>query len=453
MRRPFIYLIVFLSLWFASVSHSSVITDTFQYTAELKGNVTKDSLYQIHLSGEILSKCGSGCKDIRLIGPDNLEIPYVILQDMQRKKIESYNLKVINYEKTPQSAIITLKLPSQHEPVSTLKLDISDRDFERKIHLYGSKDQLSWVLLKEDRIYDFSSKVALRKTEITFEPADYSYYRIHIAKDKSANSGENINLQYKDLQFSVAGGANDKSLRINRFTCRTSSKQSSEVIYDEAEFTEFVRYDNQEGITEIILKPDLPASRIYFDVSNPLYYRVVDIYGSDSGDDDSFKLLKRDSLYRFILSGDSETKNYVSLSTEHKKYVKFVINNNDNPPLEVKRIRFHWPRIKLYFMAIHQEQPYTLYFGNPDLYVVVYDLARFIQPDNLHTLAFEMMETSPVRNNPSYMKPEIKLEKEETEKGESEKTVLTLIVSLLVIGIGYWLYALLRKTSSPDSME
>lgn len=448
MRRPFIYLVLLLSLCFTSVSHSSVITDTFQYTAELKGNINSNRLYQIHLSGEIFAKCASRCRDIRLIGPNNSEIPYVILQNMQRRKVESYDLKVINYEKTPPSEVITLKLPSQHEPVSILELDIADRDFERKIHLYGSNDQRNWVLLKEDRIYDFSSKVTLRKTDIKFNQTNYSYYRIHITNDKSANIGENINLQYKDLQFSVIGGANDKSLRIDRFTCRTTSKQNSKGIYDEVEFAEFVRNDNKEGITEIILKSDLPASKIYFDVSNPLYYRVVDIYGSDSGDDDSFKFLKTDYLYRFMLSGDKETKNYVSLHTAHNKYNKFVIKNKDNPPLEVKSIIFQWPKTNLYFMAIHQEQPYALYFGNPDLDVVVYDLARFIQPDKLHTLAIETMEISPVRNNPSYKKPGIKF-----EKGKIEKTVLTLIVSLLIIGIGCWLYVLLRKTSNPDSIK
>lgn len=448
MRILFIYLALLLSLCFTSVSHSSVTTDTFRYTAELKGDINKDKLYQIHLPGEILSICESRCKDIRMIGPDNSEIPYVILRNMQWEKAESYDLEVINYEKTPQSAVITLKLPVQHKPISTLELDITDRDFERKIHLYGSDDQSSWVLLKEDRIYDFSSKVTLRKTDIKFNLTNYSYYRIHITNDKTENSGENINLQYKDLQFSVIGEENDKSLRIDRFTSRTASQQNSEGIYDEAEFTAFVYYENKEGITEIILKSDLPASRIYFDVSNPLYYRVVDIYGSDSGDDNSFKLRKTDVLYRFILSGDKETKNYVNLNTEHNRYNKFVIKNKGNPPLEVKSIRFQWPKTNLYFMAIHQEQPYALYFGNPDLDAVVYDLARFIQPDKLNTLDFEIMEISPVKNNPSYIKPKIKF-----EKWKIEKTVLTLIVSLMVIGIGYWLYVLLRKTSSPDSLE
>lgn len=454
MRRHFIYLIVFLILWFTSLSHSSVTTDSFKYFAELKGNMNKDSLYQVHLSGEILSRCESRCKDIRLTGPDNAEIPYVILQDMQRKKrVKSYNLEVINYEKTPQSSNITLRAPAQNEPVSTLKLDIADRDFERNIYLYGSNDQRNWVLLKEDRIYDFSSKVHLRKTDIKFVPTDYSYYQIHITRDKSADRGENINLQYKDLRFRVIGGENDKSLRINRFTCQTNSKQGSELIYDEEEFTEFVRYENIEGITEIVMKPNLPASRIHFDVSNPLYYRVIDIYGSDSGDDDSFKLLKTDSLYRFMLSGYRETKDYVSLGTEHTKYIKFVIKNEDNPPLEVKGIRFQWPQKNLYFIAIHQEQPYILYFGNLELDGVVYDLARFIKSDKLHTLAFETMETLPVKNNPSYTKPENKFEKGKSEKGKIEKTVLTLIVSLMVIGICYWLYVLLKKTSNLDSLK
>lgn len=440
--------IVLLLFCAVSVEASIILQpENFQYCSELGEATKNNTLYQIQLTSDILQKCSADCSDLRLFAQDKNEIPYVIIDNEHPEEIiETYTLEIKDYSDGPASKVITMKMPDKYRPVSIINLDISDRDFKKTVVLYGSHDINKWDLLAKEAIYDFSSQVALRKTEIKSNKADYRYYRLEIIDDDTSVKPEkSIKLKYEGLDFS-AGGLENKKLHISKITGITGSRKDNIRVYDEKSFTAFPANPDKGRNTVITLEAGLPFDKMYFDISNPYYHREISIYGSDTGKEDSYKFLTRGSIYSFPLSGMSETKNYIAYPSAKQKYYKIIIENRNNPALEIKSIKFVWVRKNLYFVSLSKPSKYSLCFGNSTVSRPNYDLASFINRNNWFNQIYEKLNTAQIIQNADFRE-----RLPEDRKMKIEKIILIGIVILLVIGISFWLYRLMREASKKPS--
>ena len=444
--RQFVAIIaVLLSVIVGSNAYSttSVLTPhDFQYMSELSGQMKGNRLYHIHLSADILKNCAVGCRDIRLFGSDRSEVPYVIiLNESPEEKQESYALIITKYDDQADAVVLTMELPEKHRPISSLALNIPNRDFIKTAIVYGSHDRKSWKKLVEDTIYDFTSQVDLRKTRLRFEKSDYRYYRLHLIDARREGADHpSIRLQYDGLNFSVDKLKN-KRLRIQEMVASTTGNARTVVVYDKAVFTDFSAQEDENHNTIITVNADLPADIISFELSNPYYFRNVSVLSSETGKEDSYHLLARGSIYSFPLSGNTEVNKAILSSSPKHRYYKFVIENKNNPPLNVRSITFEWVQRNLFFVALSDTGNYVLYVGNGSVEVPNYDLSKFVRQDNWYEQQYGTLDTSSVSHNAGYQ-PTISKDK----RVRIEKTILTGIVIVLVFGIGYWLYRLTGET-------
>jgi hypothetical protein len=420
--------------------------EDFQFLASIKGPLKKNSIYRVWLSSDILRKCSSECKDIRVFDPDKQEIPYVITDNkITDRKKEAYTLEIKEYKDEPGVATLTVKMPGKNEQISKIYIDTPEHDFKKNVKVYGSDNMKTWHLITEDAIYDFSLQVDLRKTEIKLGKSDYLYYRISLIDTSKTNKmNQSIRLKYNGLDFSVNNLKFGK-IRINRVIGKTFPKKGTSAIFDKFTFSSFSTVIDKERNTVIILEAGLPFNRIAFKIDNPYYFRRFKIFYSETGKDNSYILMTQGKIYRFQISGFNEARNFLEYNAVKHKYFKFVIENNNNPPLEIRSINFEWVRKNLYFIALVNASEYTMYFGNPSIKKPVYDLSNFINQGNWHRHAYVNLDTATLLRNADYRpSPPVSTDRQTN----IEKIILTSIVILLVVIIGYWLYMLIRKAEA-----
>ncbi len=427
-----------------SVAAAPLTPADFPYCADVSGQLTTNSLYQVHLPDEILEKSAAGNEDLRLFGPGGKEIPSVIIEeDRPAETVETYSLEIAEYSAGASAAVVTVKLPEKRRPISVIEIDTPDRDFKKQVKLEGSRDKKIWQALADDVIYDFSSQVDLRKTRIAFLKSDFRYYRLRLSDSRPAGAGHpSIRLTYEGLDFSV-NSAQKKELRIRKAEGRTDMPKERDVVYDEKVFANPQASTDKDGNTVIILKTGLPLDRLAFDVSNPYYYRTVNLYASDTGKDDSYYLVARRAVYRFPLTSEQhETRNAIETRSPKRQFYKMVIENKNNPQLDIKSITAGWVQKNLYFIALSAAGPNSLCFGNPGLTPPDYDIAHFINGSTLPQHTYEKLSAAAVHENKDYEAPV-----PGGRRAGMEKVILKVVVVILVIGIGCWLYALMRKIS------
>jgi len=437
--------LLFLGVIFAAICGAAVslTPNNFKYSIDMEGPIKSNSIYQVQLSSGILQKSAAGLNDIRVFDLNNNEIPYVIIEnEYPDEVIETYSLEIVDYFEDKNFALITIKLPEKHQPISLIDLDIVNRDFKKNFILYGSSDMKNWDLLAEETIYDFSSQVDLRKTRIKFKKSGYRFYRIKLT-DAGVKTGtdKSIKLKYEGLDFSV-NNIKDKSLHINRIIGITASREDKIRVYDEKMFTDFSLNLNKDRDSVITIEADLPFDKMHFDISNAYYYREVELYFSETGKEDSYSLITRSPIYNFSLFGLNETKNYIENKQGKHKYYRIVVKNKNNPPLEVKSIRFEWLQKNLYFVALTDSGKYLLCFGNNIINRPDYDLSNFINQHNWFKQKHEKLKINQIKLNADFRQ-----ELSKDKKGQIEKIILTAIVIILVIGISFWLYKLIGKTA------
>ena len=415
--------------------------DDFGYSVDLMGPIKGNTQYQVHLSKEILQKCATDCNDMRLFDAGHNEIPYVVIKnESPGEKLETYPLEITSYADEADFALLTLKLPDKHRPIRLIDLDIADRDFLKSVVLEGSHDLKSWNRLAEDSLFDFSSQVDLRKTQIEFAKSDHRYYRLKLMDTRHAGGdSQSIRLKYEGLDFSV-DRLKDKKLRIHKVMASTVSKSDRTVVYDEAVFRGLSAEMDKDRHTVIVLEASLPVDKISFDVSNPYYYRKVAVHTSETGKKDSYQFFIQGSIHSFPLSGSTESRNDIQHRTTKHRYYKFIIENQNSPPLNIKSIKFEWAQKYLYFIALADAEKYALYFGNETVQRPNYDLSNFIRQDNWFEQKSEILPSSQTIQNDNYV-PGVSKNK----KARIERIILSGIVILLVLGIGFWLYKLSGK--------
>jgi len=438
--------------WFISfallavpVAVGAATVEGFHYVAELPDSLKPNQLYQVPLSPDLLKQCRLDCTDLRVLDREEREVPYVILENaFSPEPAKTYDLTIKNYATDTDSATLTLELPKQHEPIERIDLDIAERDFTKRATVYGSHNGREWRRLAEDAVYDFSSQVDLRKTLIKIEKTDYRYFRLRL-KDEPAfkGQGQSIRLTYDGLDLTV-NDVKAKKLKINRILGSTRRGKAKPDVLDEALFKEFPSSHDDKGNTILLLEAGLPFERIEFTIAGPSYfYRNVQIYTSESGKEGSFRLLTKGVIYRFPLGQSDQERNFIEHSSGRHLFYRIVLENGDNPPLEVSAVKLRWIRRNLYFVAISSGGPYRIYLGNAGLERPNYDLAKFIRTDNWYEQPFDEISPGPVKNNSGYRSGGDKI-----DRARVEKTVLVIVMMGLAAGLTYWLYALLKRSGT-----
>jgi hypothetical protein len=333
-----------------------------------------------------------------------------------------------------------MKLPEKRRPVTVLEIQTTDRDFKKRAVLSTSRDKKTWRVAAEDAIYDFSSRVDLRKTRIEFKKTDDRYFRLKLTDDGGKERGGTfIKLKYEGLDFSVEG-MQKKEIHIQGVHALTALYRERVPAYDSKTFSDLSAKTDKDGNTVITLRAGLPVERFSFDIANPYYSRSVMVSVSGAEEEDTYRFLARGTIYRFALDGRKEEQSFVDVRSSKQASYKIVIENRGNPPLDVKAVDLSWVRQDLYFLALNDGDRHSLCFGNDTLARPEYDIARFITRANLAQHSPASLLAGELRVNADYV-PKAPKQK----RARIEKRVLTVVVVVLVIGMGYWLFALVRK--------
>ncbi len=415
----------------------------FSYCAEVQAVIKADSLYQVHLSDEIIRQTGTGLYDLRLFDSSGKETPFTVIENVPpyEETMETYRLEITGYESGPLSATITMKMPQKHRPIGLLDLDIADRDFKKRVALSVSSDGKTWRPLANDNIYDFTSQVNLRKTRIEFPRTDDRFFQLTLTDFvQQPASQQSISLKYEGLEFSVSG-IQKKELRVQSVKGSTLVPAEKKPVYDQKTLTNITSALDKDGNTVVTFAAALPIDILSFDVSNHYFYRTIELYGSNDGKDDSYRLLASQQVYRFPLSSEQhEEKIQIEANTQKYASYKVVVLNKNNPPLDIKRITISWIQKNMYFIALRNDDRYSLCYGNQRMPRPDYDIVRFVNRNLLsqHAVVRTSLAEPTKSEGPRRMLWD--------RLAGTEKIVLKIVVVLLVVGMGVWLYSLLKKT-------
>jgi hypothetical protein len=420
-----------------SAAADGPLPSDFRAVAVVQGDSAPNVPVRVALPQEVISKTRGDFADLRLFDDAGQETPYVIYrQTRARQAPVSFPFEVVSYNDAEASEEIVVKRPDYAGAFREIEFIITGSDFKKLVQVEAGSDGDSLQTVASDAIFDFSSRVDLRKTSVSLPETDADYLRVLLRDDAEPRpDSPEMRLSYEGLEFSTTG-TGVGPFRVNRILGWTGERRQAEHFYDRVTIQEPKSVLDKEGNTIVYPVVRLPVVSITFDVENPYYYRRIQLLTAVEDRDEDYRVARSGLIYRMPGMAESEDTLEFSYPTS---YLRLKVLNGDNPPLRLRSVEIAWVRRNLYFVP-EADRSYELYLGSDVVRQPRYELERLIPSDHTKLRQYAAMSLSGLRNNPKY-DPQLRPATRETV----ERTVFAVLVVALVCALALWAFRLLKR--------
>jgi len=324
-----------------------------QTTAKIE-TVKKSGLHKIVLPTEIRSFSKEELGDFRILDSKGIEVPYYILQGNGETTSSSFSdCKILSKTVVPKSKTILI-FENPKVSIDQIVLSITNSDVTKPYSISGSNDQKEWFGLVNNSLLnglENSEDTSVFKT-IPLPLTSYRYLKIEF-NDK------------KTLPINV--------LKIGFFSNKTSNPKIEEIFPESIRITQFPSL-KKTRIQVAFHNPQV-INQISFNISSPnLFQRSARIYTNKTARIKHKVKTIPETLSNFELASD--TKNTFKIPQLFEKAFFIEIENQDNQPLTLTKIRFFQNQVAV-IADLKADEKYTIATGNPKLWSPEYDLENF----------------------------------------------------------------------------
>lgn len=348
----------------------------YQTTGKIK-KVSQNGFHEIALTPEIRSCSKQDLSDIRLFDSKGNKVPYFIqaAKNLSSNTFEAYTIVSKTVVPKKSTTIIIAVPPTKSN--NQLSLWIANSDAEKKYSVSGSEDQKEWFGISNSQtLYDLNStsRTSVVKT-ISYPLHTYPYLKI-IFDDQ------------KTLPVNI--------LKVGNFNSRLQKSALQEIKPKQSVTTEIP--SKKETRIHVLFNEPQIINQISFEVSKPTYYnRKAILYKK------VIRKIKRKSvefeeeIAAFELN--SSSRNTFTISELFEKELFLKIENHDNPPLFLSKIKYYQNPISI-VADLNSNESYLLKTGNPSLIEPEYDLSDFknnIAADLPQTVVYDIQQKTKLK--------------------------------------------------------
>ena len=355
----YIFLVVLtLLLLVASGANADFSRNSWRYYKDIvmPSGIRSGDLVELSPDTEVFAAAAGGLADLRVISDENQEIPYKLEISQAQHERTSFTVSIRDKGYVPGShTIFTADLGQAGILHNEIEFRTPADEFRRTATVEASNDGSAWVLLVEQTVYAFTVRergFTTRNTAARYPESTARYLRVKIADD-----GEGA----LEISGATVFFVKDKP-------AREIHRSSSIVSID---------HDQTQSTTNVIIDlgtPGLPSHHLHINVSDVNFYREADMQASpDRKNWDT--LVRAADIYAFdtpkFVGGNLDI-NYPETTS---RYLRMVIHDEDNPPLNVKGVEVLGLWRRLVFTA-DPPHSYKLYYGNAAARKPSYDIER-----------------------------------------------------------------------------
>jgi len=319
---------------------------------------------------QVFPHAAPSLKDLRLF-QDNHEVPYAItLSEPQQPDSDTATIR--NLGLRGRNIVFDLEMPNR--PYTEINLDLAGHDFLATATVSGTRDTnyANQTHLGDFTLFDLTNQRLSRNTTIQLQETSLPYLHIELAVSPAAGANA-TSLTHEALQKMVQG-------------VTVPPSREAQSLYTTAARSPVTQHGRQ-SIASFVLPERIPIERVSFDLA-PTYKanfsRHVQITDHPDGTANSASETLDATILRVHLTtqaGREIRQEQLSVpatlgsNMQSAATVQVAVENGDDTPLPITAIRLEMRQRKICFDTA-DNQPLTLYYGDPALTAPQYDYAR-----------------------------------------------------------------------------
>lgn len=343
------------------LSTAVVMAQQFKYTAALD-TVTKTGFYQVRITPELSSHVKTDFPDLRIVDEKGNWVPHIlqtVLPFFSQSALKEFPIVSNQLNDSGKTVLVVenkgmgLRIGNKDViDISEILLFIKNTSVSRYASLSGSNDQKNWYIVNEPILLtrNYESDSGYFISSVKFSAADYKYFKLVIDNEKSdplniLKAGTYFNRTFQ----SVISGLSNPATVISQ---KDSSDGRSYIKVRQAAAYHF--------------------DKIGVDAAGAKFFKrnaVLFLPGNDST-----AAHRHTPEFSFVLS--SASGNEFSLKKIKAALFYIIIENNDNPPLQIKSVSTS--QSTTHAVAwLEADKKYSLLTDNDAAMQPEYDIALF----------------------------------------------------------------------------
>jgi hypothetical protein len=346
-----------------------------------------ESILAVVLDREVYAATRPGFPDVRIVDEAGTEVPYVLEQSIEkvtRRVREACASEVVSLrEREDRTLEVVVKLGDRAPSASGLSIVTPLFDFEHRVKVFGSRDGTQWwSLVADGLVFDYSRYMDVRSREVELPANDFRRFKIEIAQGleerespflelaRSLKPGEpEHRLEFRQLER--------RPFRIDRIDLWRTVEQervqrARKATYPIESFQ--VEQDPKEKLTRIDVRSRRePLTGFTLETSSKNFRRAVRVLVPVAqGVKTDWQEIGRGSVFRYQFRGFHKEDLAIEFAERREEAYRIVIENADNPPLEVTGVKAEGDVYRLVFLA-GEGKRYALHYGSNVSEIPKYD--------------------------------------------------------------------------------
>jgi hypothetical protein len=319
-------------------------------------SIPRDGFYRIALTPQATAFTSTSFNNLRIVDDSGKETPYILEEEVPVFSTPQFKEYTITEKKYQQGCCTKLVLTNpDKKSINNISLVIKNAETYKKATLLGSDDRQTWYALKEHFSLDVidGGNQTFEVRILDFPLSNYPFLSITV--DDSASAPLNfLKAGYYDIN--TVSGMYSRVPGI-KFSVKENIKKKQTVVT--------IRLDT----ARLMDKLELTIS------GQPFYHRQATLYETGTRLN---KKKKSEPYENYVQSVELTSTHASTVQLEGVKFqnLMLVIENNDNPPLQIDSVTAL--QLNRYATAwLKKGMAYKLKIGRAGMYAPVYDLGFF----------------------------------------------------------------------------
>lgn len=436
----------------------------FRFSREVRtGELEREELVAVALDADVYAHTRDRLPDLRLLDAAGREVPFLLEKATTTRRQTVRNTWTARPEslRPLEEGGLEMELalhPRDPQP-NGLTLVTPLRNFEQRVRVYGAEDGQSWELLVSDSLlFDYSQFFDIRNREVRLPENAYRRFRVVIDTVTAEQESELMELTRRlkggeEVEREERVLRERRPFRIDRVEFwREAAEErvtgAAEQEYPVAEFDVQRDAERKRTIVTVVTRREPLAAFTLETPARNFTRRVVVERPEPRGVRTEWRRIGEATLLRFAFRELQKEELEVGFPETRSERYRLVIDDRDNPPLELTGVRATGSVYRLVYFAVPGSR-YRLVYGSETVEPPQYDTTAISASlgEGYQPVSAKLAEAveRPVAGRPAT----------DLRALLNNPVVLIAIVCVLVAILGWALYAAARRVGAlpPDAPE
>ncbi len=325
------------------------------------------ALLSLELPAEALISLGGRPERLRILDRHGKAVPWLREQIKSsatvRVQDECKSTATVVREIGQGGLVLHFELDEKSPQPNGLSIETGVEDFEQSVEILGWEDGAWHSLLKDGFIFDSSRVLRLRNVDLTFDSRQCRRFKVMISLAALERQAELRSVRQtwnkeEAVETVAATEIRTQAFKIERVRFWKVHERQAEdrpcwLTVDSGEFT--VRNVPNEKQTCVELSPAcFPVCGIRIDSAEANFSRIVRVFKKKN------MLLAEERIWAIDLPGYRKNHLELRFSPEEEGPLQVIFQDDDNPPLKLKKIQYLIPAYRLLFFVEAEQLPCRL---------------------------------------------------------------------------------------------